>query len=174
MIIDEYYNWLLNRIENPERPIVHYYTDLLSALYSKRYEYRIAMDSNRAREGIFLRYEFGDQFGYTRDHIDRWICGQCSVLELMVALAARCENELSGHPDAHVWFWVMIESLNLEGMDNDHFEPNYVDQALDDFMNGNYKRNGEGGLFTLKNSHRDMRKMELWYQMSAFLVENML
>lgn len=174
MILDEYYNWLLNRIENPERPIVRRYTELLNALYCKRYSYRIARDSNRAIEGVNLRYEFGDIFGYPRYMIDRWIYGQCSVLELMVALSARCENEISGNMDAHIWFWTMIESLNLEGMDNDHFEPNYVDQALEDFMNGNYKKNGEGSLFALKNTHRDMRKLELWYQMQTFLIEKVL
>lgn len=171
MILDEYYNWLLNRIEDPDRPIVRKYTELLNALYSKRYEYRIARDSNRAMDGVDLRYEFGGIFGYSRHYIDRWLVGQCSMLELMVALSARCENEISGTTDAHVWFWLMVESLNLEGMDNDHFEPDYVNQALEDFMAGNYRRNGEGSLFTLKNTHRDMRRLELWYQMHAFLNE---
>lgn len=171
MILNEYYNWLLNRIENPDRPIVREYTELLNALYCKRYEYRIARDSNRAIDGVDLRYEFGDIFGYSHHTIDRWIYGQCSVLELMIALAARCENEISGNTDAHIWFWTMIESLNLEGMDNNHFEPDYVDHALDDFMSGNYRKNGEGSLFTLKDTHRDMRKLELWYQMCAFLNE---
>ena len=172
MILDQYYNWLLNRIENPERPIVRRYQELLSALYSKRYEYRIARDSNRAMDGVELRYEFGELFGYSRYEIDNWLCGQCSVLELMIALSARCENEISGTTDSHVWFWTMIESLRLDGMDDRHFEPNYVDQALDDFMSGNYCRDGEGSLFTLRNTHQDMRRLELWYQMCAFLNEN--
>ena len=35
-----------------------------------------------------------------------------------------------------------------------------------------YKRSGEGGLFPLKNAAKDQRKVEIWYQLSSYLLEN--
>lgn len=172
-MITEYYEWLLDRIEDPVSPKVSQYSALLNQLYSTQYEYRIARDSNRAQEGVDLRHEFADIFGYAFKDADRYLIGQCRILELMVALAARCEHEISGRKDAYTWFWVMVDSLGLRDMTDDNYNSRFVDDILTNFMEGNYKRNGDGSLFRLSSSHKDMRKLELWYQMCWYLNEKL-
>jgi len=91
----------------------------------------------------------------------------------MVALALRCEDDYTGDPEignrTGQWFFEMIESLGLSSMTDRRFDEEYVDKAIDIFLDREYKRNGEGGLFTIKNSHRDMRNAEIWYQMCWYL-----
>jgi hypothetical protein len=38
--------------------------------------------------------------------------------------------------------------------------------------NRTYSKLGKGGLFPLRSSAYDQRKVELWYQMAAFMTEN--
>ena len=68
-----------------------------------------------------------------------------------------------------MWFWNMIVSLGLGGMDDSRFDEKYVDVVLDRFMDRQYKRNGEGGLFTIDGIRKDMRDFEIWYQMCWYL-----
>ena len=37
------------------------------------------------------------------------------------------------------------------------------------FMDGKYKPNGKGGLFTIPSCERDLRTVEIWYQMNWYL-----
>lgn len=67
------------------------------------------------------------------------------------------------------WFWGMIVSLGLGGMTDAIFDRDYVEECLTRFLNREYERNGKGGLFTVKGTRRDMRKMEIWYQLNAYL-----
>lgn len=67
------------------------------------------------------------------------------------------------------WFWNMIVSLGLGLMSDSRFDEKYTNIVLDRFMNRQYKRNGEGGLFTIDGIKRDMRNVEIWYQMCWYL-----
>ena len=51
------------------------------------------------------------------------------------------------------------------------FDEKTIEKHLDIFMNRKYRRNGAGGLFTLKFPPRDMRMVEIWYQMCWYLDE---
>ena len=63
----------------------------------------------------------------------------------------------------------IIVSLGLGGMTDAIFDRDYVEECLTRFLNREYERNGKGGLFTVKDTRRDMRKMEIWYQLNAYL-----
>ena len=67
------------------------------------------------------------------------------------------------------WFWDMIENLGLESMDNSQFNAAYTDDVIFRFMERKYKRNGEGGLFTINHCKYDMRNVEIWYQLNWYL-----
>lgn len=90
----------------------------------------------------------------------------CSVLEMLIALAFRCEEHIMTDPDIGnrmgQWFWNMIVSLGLGSMSDSRFDAAYTDDVISRFMNRKYKRNGEGGLFTVERCKYDMRTVEIW------------
>ena len=71
-----------------------------------------------------------------------------------------------------LWFWNMIVSLGLGGMTDSQYNPEQVDRVLERFFQRKYKRNGEGSLFTVEYTHRDMRDLTIWYQMCDYLKES--
>ena len=93
---------------------------------------------------------------------------------MMIALSIRCEEHIMDDPDVGdrtgQWFWNMLVSLGLGSIDDRKFDRYLVDDVLERFLNREYKRNGEGGLFTVNNG-RDMRQTEIWYQMNYYLRE---
>jgi hypothetical protein len=47
-----------------------------------------------------------------------------------------------------------------------------VNQILTNLVERTYQKNGKGGLFPLKQPAKDQRRVEIWYQMAAYLNEN--
>lgn len=74
--------------------------------------------------------------------------------------------------DVLYWFWKILENAGLEKYTDEQFDEWKVYQILDDIVDRRYNRNGFGGLFPLRKPKKDQRKVELWYQMCAYLVEN--
>jgi hypothetical protein len=134
------------------------------------------MDGNRAEDGIDLRYRFGYEQGYDSPMIATLLDDRpCSVLEMLIALAIRCEEHIMDDPDignrTGQWFWNMIINLGLGFMDDTKFDENYVKDVISRFLYRKYKRNGEGGLFTVEHCKNDLRTVEIWYQMCWYLDE---
>ena len=67
------------------------------------------------------------------------------------------------------WFWSMIESLGLMDMDDRHFRSFEVERLLEQFLNKEYAPDGRGGLFTVSGYRGDIRDLDIWYQMCAYL-----
>ena len=67
------------------------------------------------------------------------------------------------------WFWNMIVNLGIGSMNDAKFDEAYVNSVITKFMNREYKRNGEGGLFTVEHCKYDLRSIEIWYQMCWYL-----
>ena len=171
----EYFGWMIDIIRDGNRNTDEYQY-LLSYLYSKPFYYTLPMDMNRENDGIGLRYKFGR----AKDYPDAIIATElddtdCSVLEAMIALAIRCEDQFAYDPEyggrTGVWFWEMIESLGLMDEMDANFDIDYVQRVIDRFLSRNYQKNGKGGLFTIHDLNRDMRKTDIWYQMCAYLNE---
>lgn len=154
------------------------YRKLLYLLHDTDFNYTIPMDGNRAEDGADLRYRFGYENTYEGSMIAAYLDDRpCSVLEMMVALAIRCEEHIMCDPDignrTGQWFWNMIDNLGLSDMDDTEFDKNHVKSVIQKFLNREYKRNGEGGLFTVKHYRKDLRSVEIWYQMCWYLDENL-
>ena len=168
----KYFNWLVSILTCREVPNVFQYTSLLKQLHNTQFQFSIPMDGNRAADGINLRYRFGREKHYSDRIIGSCIdVVPCSVLEMMVALSLRVEENIMeddtyGNRTGH-WFWGMIENLGLIGMTDDHYDSGIVDHALYIFMNRLYEPNGKGGLFTVPG--RDIRNTEIWYQMHYYM-----
>ena len=170
-IRNEYFDWMINLVNANRGPKEISYIKLLEYLHNTEFTYLILRDRNRAEDGVDLRY----RFGMIRKHPEypEYLSGPSSVLEMMIALAIRCEECIMDDPAygnrTSQWFWGMIVSLGLGGMTDAIFDRDYVEECLTRFLNREYERNGKGGLFTVKGTRRDMRKMEIWYQLNAYL-----
>lgn len=150
------------------------YKMLLSYLNCIPFSYTVLMDRNRAADGVDLRYRFGYEQGYEDPMIASYLDDKpCSVLEMMVALAIRCEEHIMEDSDigdrTGKWFWYMISSLGLSDMDDDQIDYIRVDRIIRKFLNREYTKDGKGGLFYVKNCKIDMRTTEVWYQMFQYL-----
>lgn len=167
-----YFDWLYGIVSSESFNGISF-GYLISALYDWEFTWLIDLDSNRADEGIGLRYRFALDNNIDEDLVNREINGPCSILEMMVALAIRCEDNIMGDPEigdrTKQWFWNMITSLGLGAMYDERFDPDYIDDVLTKFVNRKYDRNGKGGLFTIKRNNKDLRRVEIWYQLCWYL-----
>lgn len=150
------------------------YKRLLTYLYDREFTYLLDLDGNRASDGEDLRYRFGSEAGYLDPIIATYLDNRpCSVLEMMVALAIRCEEHIMEDSDigdrTGQWFWEMIVSLGLDDMSDDRFDIWHTGEIIDIFLEREYKRDGRGSLFTVEHAKKDMRTTEIWYQMCAYL-----
>lgn len=169
---DQYLEWLYRQIaavsnRNPKRS----YWELAKQLYSKEFSWFVPNDDNRIEDGKDLRWEFLMECGLPEDH--PWMELDCSMLEMLVALARRTSFESYG--TVMEWFWELMDNIGFRECTDDKYDSQirrYVDQRLDTIINRKYEPNGDGGLFPLKHSFDDQRKVEIWYQMSHYLLEN--
>lgn len=170
-IINDYFEWLWNftkcRGHSQNRKII-------TLLHNIEFRYSIAMDANREEDGIDLRYRFITEVGIPKNYqeVYGYLDGPCSVLEMMIALAIRCEESIMDDPDigdrTSEWFWLMMKNLGLDYMSDRKFDRDIAEEKISIFLDRRYKRNGEGGLFVV-NGRRDLRKVEIWYQMCWYL-----
>lgn len=174
---NRYFNWMCQLVSVRRYSIVRSYVRLLRFLYKTDFYYTIPMDGNREADGIDLRYRFGYENSYDESMITAYLDDRpCSMLEMMIALAIRCEENIMDDPDigdrTGQWFWNMIENLGLADMDDTEYDELYVGSIVKRFLDRGYKKNGEGGLFTIHHSAgRDLRSVEIWHQMCWYLDE---
>lgn len=175
----EYFEWLCSKIYYEGFGVN--YSKLLSMLYDYDFIPIIDMDNNRVEDGRELMRRFAIEKHTTLNAllnegltgVDQRGTKYCSILEMMVALAIRCEETLMTNAEdgdkTSLWFFNMIESLGLIPMTDSNFEYKHVTQILDRFIDRKYDRNGKGGLFTIEGVRVDMRDVEIWYQMCWYL-----
>ena len=168
-IQNEYFEWLYDSVYSGG---VSFYK-LLRYLHETEFIYSIPRDRNRAIDGMYLRYRFATDYDYP--DINLYLEGPCSVLEMMVALSIRCEEDIMDDPSVgdrtSQWFWGMIVNMGLGSMYDERFDIHFVEDTITRFLNRDYEPNGEGGLFTIKYCDRDLRDVEIWYQLCWYLDE---
>lgn len=174
-IREEYFEWLFDIVCAKRYSKSISYKKLLTHLYEIEFIYTMPMDGNRAADGVDLRHRFilekGYDFMYRRvlDSLD----GPCSVLEMLIALAIRCEENLMDDPlygdRTGQWFWEMIINLGLGSTLDERFDARIVDEAINRFMYRDYEPDGRGGLFTIRNCKVDLREVEIWFQLCWYL-----
>lgn len=141
---------------------------MLRLLYVKEFVWFVPNDDNRIEDGKDLRIEFVDREEAVADQ--GWMRLGCSMLELLMGLSRRLAFETDGEP--RYWFWEMIDNMGLRGYtDRSRFTDDSINEILDAIIWRTYSETGEGGIFPLQNPHEDQRKIELWYQMAAYVLE---
>ena len=169
--LDELYlTWLYSqvgsvKIKNPEKT----YWSLLRLLYSKEFIWIVPNDDNRVADGRELRFDFIDEEGLF-DVDDEWMSLGCSMLEMLVALSRRLSFESEGEP--RVWFWHILRNIGLEVYNDTKPIPfDAIDEQLNQIIWRTYEPDGTGGLFPLQWPEKDQRDIEIWYQLSAYILE---
>lgn len=146
------------------------YVKLFEHLYSVPFIALLPMDENRIEDGKEVRLRFSEtSLDYTYRDVYAYMYSQpCSVLELMVGLALRVEEQIMFDPEfgdrSGAWFYDMLRSLKLNTFDDYSYNAESVDYILKVFINREYEPNGEGSLFTLLRISEDMRNIEIWGQ----------
>lgn len=171
-IVDEYFEWLYNLVcENRYSKQISY-RKLLMYLHDTEFRYLISKDENRAEDGMDLRYRFAYEHADIED-AELYLSGPCSVLEMMIALALRCEENIMDDPRVGnrtgQWFWGMIVNLGLGSMTDTRFKKQFVEDTVERFLEREYEPDGRGGLFTIRDCIRDLRTVEIWHQLCWYL-----
>ena len=175
-IVDEYFEWMCDIVCGDRYSDNISYRKLLVYLHDTMFRWSIPKDKNRAEDGKNLRYRFALS-NYRGRYVDSVTYdlgdGPCSVLEMMVALAIYCEESIMDDPlygdRTGQWFWGMITNLGLGSMTDDRFDIRYVEEVIETFLNREYEPDGKGGLFTVRHCNRDLRDVEIHYQLCWYL-----
>lgn len=167
-----YFTWLTDRIDfDFGRSNGATYLDLMQALHTKEFVWLVPNDDNRLEDAMALRTQFLDETGITNP--DNLLMGvpPLSVLEVILGLSLRCAFNGGGYPPH--WAWRLIENLDLHNMSDPvtRRKSDKIDDILETFIYRNYEPDGVGGLFPLTHPNDDQRKVEIWYQMNAYLDE---
>ena len=170
----DYFYWMLKMVSEGRYMREHSFEELLFYLHSVEFTYDDVNDADRVSDGIDLRRRFALRFPKDDyDYIIRCLDGPCSVLEMILALAIRCEETIMDDPRignrTGQWFWKMIVTLGLGDMENEHFDEQHVENVIVRFLNREYEPDGRGGLFRVLDYEYDFRYVEIWNQMSYYL-----
>lgn len=167
---ESYFHWLYSQVADPEiaDPSLTYWK-VFRVLFTKEFLWFIPNDENRAEDGKALRSEFIQAANI--DEVDgNWMDLGCSMLELMVGLSRRLSFEADGKP--HYWFWILMQNLGLDQYcDRARLFKKKIDEVLNRVINRWYEPSGRGGFFPLEHYDEDQRQVELWYQLSAYVLE---
>lgn len=166
-----YFDWLCSFTIDTNKKPINTYRKLLVLLHDIDFIPIVPHDENRAQDGVDLRLRFSRRYKCTYD-----IDAECSVLEMMIALALRCEEQIMDDPDignrTASWFWLMVRNLGLATYTDNRFDPDLKRRAEDKiskFIDRKYDSTGQGGLFVIENCKYDLRDVEIWYQMCWYL-----
>ena len=170
-IRNEYFEWMYDLVCGGRYDSEISFRKLLMFLHSTEFIFVLPMDENRAVDGVSLRYRFA--LLQDQEELADYLDGPCSVLEMMVSLALRCEENIMGDLEigerTYQWFWNMIVSLGLGSMSDARFNKRQAKNIIERFLYREYDPDGRGGLFTIRDCSRDLRDIEIWLQMNEYL-----
>lgn len=162
---NKYFAWLLKQV-NADKDSTN--LELYKFLYYRDFEWVMEQDANRAKDGEELRFRYMESCGIQPFELPE-LQTPCSVLEMLVALAKRCDFQTSTSYESDyssVWFKRMIKNL---GLNRPYFDSQRTDEILTNWMNRAYSKDGKGNIFYIPNYDGDMRTMEIWYQMCSYI-----
>ena len=171
-IENDYFTFLIGIIGGEKE-----HRKLLLKLFHKEFYDIIGNDQNRIVYGKMLRNRYLIEHNL-EDH-DLEFLGVCTVLEMMIALAESIDFEImwDGTKRQDIWFWEMIENLELYKYDDSHYrysDEKNVDYIIDRLLDRTYDADGYGGLFPIDSPHFDQRYLEIWYQAQTYFHQKLL
>jgi hypothetical protein len=175
----DYLQWLAPQIRgeddgNPNRS----YDGLISIMHETQFVELVPNDDNRVGDGLDLRLEFCDVMRISQRRTETFLAKDhpdppCSFLETLIALSRRLEFVAGGTPQG--WAWILVTNLDLNRItDPVGRKKKYaVKAALHKCIFRTYSPDGTGGFFPLLHPDEDQTKVEIWYQMAAYINEHL-
>ena len=121
--------------------------------------------------GVGLRYRYS--IYVKRDDVIDILNEPCSVLEMILALAIRCEDTIMANfrygDRTTQWFWSMIKNLGLSYITDERFNKDEAIRIIYKFMERQYEPNGRGGLFYMPDRNEDLTQIDIWTQLCWYL-----
>lgn len=179
-ISKQYFDWLCTIVTSGRRYYKSQYSKLLRFLHSVDFVYTMDRDGNRFEDGIDMRYRFGKTINPASQRVIALELDNkpCSMLEMMVGLSCRCEEQIMSNSSygnrTAEWFWNMVESLGLMWATDNKFDAMKCSRVIDRFLNREYEPTGRGGLFSVEvvdddGNVVDLTTQEIWYQAMWYL-----
>lgn len=168
---EDYLRWLRPQIRgDDDGHSGRTYDGLLAIMYEKEFVWLIPNDDNRVGDGLGLRVEFCHVHDIDTDCLDG--LGPCSFLEVLIGLSRRLSFVAGG--SARGWAWVLMNNLVLHRITDPvgRGKARRAHDILDTCIWRSYSHDGAGGFFPLEHPREDQCKVEIWYQMAAYLDEN--
>ena len=182
-IVNDYYHWLCEQVGFDVT--VKSYWHLAETIYNKTFYSFVPNDENRGLDGIRLRDMYAEETYYKMinrvviSNLYAALDGPCNMLEMLVGLAKRVDGimaDIGNENRTSKWFWEILENIELDKYTDEEFFKikglENVNRILDTVLERSYSINGMGGLFPLKNTKKNQRQIEIWYQMCDYLLEN--
>lgn len=168
-----YFRWLIGKLD---KAMVRQYSSLLMDLFRSEFieNSDVPMDVNRARDGVALRKKFISENEYFGDsELESIQYEDCSWLEMIIALAERIDDQMMFDMNlgnrTNKWFWLIIDQMDLKQYDEQNYIYDQIKGKLNKFIRREYENDGKNGIFKCK---KDVRKIEIWYQMMEYFNEN--
>lgn len=173
-VVGSYWSWLASYTVDDHH--VDGYSSILGLLFDTEFYALTVGDEARIQDGIDLRDQFCKENRVDLELINAQV-GPCSVLEMMLGLSIRIENDIACDPrnnnyNPQFWFWLMMRNLGLEDMDDDFFRLDEAEYILQVFLNRHQESNGRGGLFISLDGRSRFDKKDIWQQLCHYLNEN--
>lgn len=175
--IKSYFDWLCERVGIQDKYIKD--SQAIDILYTtafkvcEKYYEQVALDESRIKDALSMRERFMNDSDFEPMFDVRFLLGvglsDASIFEIMVALADRMVYNCSDSINSNEAFFIMFKNL-FSGIDENDVKK--LQERVQNFLNREYDKDGTYGLFPLKNSKKDQRKVEIWYQMMAYIIEN--
>lgn len=175
--IKSYFDWLCERVGIQDKHIKD--SSAIDILYMttfsvcEKYHKQVALDESRIEDALSMREKFTNDSDFQPIFDARFLLGvglsDVSIFEVMVALADRMVYNCSDSIDRSEAFFIMFKNL-FSGVDENDSEK--LSERVKNFLDREYGKDGSCGLFPLKNPKKDQRKVEIWYQMMAYIIEN--
>lgn len=164
---EAYFHWLVDQVReegNDHRT----YWDILQIMHDTEFVWTVPNDDNRLEDGKDLREEFLSHQGIPRDR-ERF--GPCSVLEVMVAISRRLS--FVAEDSAEGWAYQLLCNLELDKFTDPLYarKEARAREILHNLVFRLYEHDGTGGFFPLAWPEQDQTKIEIWSQMSAYVLE---
>lgn len=173
----DYLRWLAPQIRSdsdghPGRT----YFGLLDIMFEKEFVELVPNDSNRIGDGLDLRVEFCREINLSRREVAAFLDKEqphppCSFLEVLIGLSRRLAFNAGGIPEG--WAWTLMNNLTLHRITDPIGRGKFrrARDIMDVCINRQYSPDGVGGFFPLLHPLEDQTRIEIWYQMAAYINE---
>jgi len=138
-------------------------------MFEREFGWILDKDRNRIQDGLDLRVEFAHTRRVRPEVMEP--IGPCSFLEVLIGLSRRLAFTAGG--EAPGWAWQLLGNLEFHRMSDPLSRQKYrkVRETMEMVISRAYSPDGTGGFFPLAWPDEDQTRIELWYQLNAYVAE---